>query len=293
MPAPASASGGLPPRHIADAADRSISISRRWLDAPRLTRGALHQMRWLALYLLPPAFLMLLWHGVTQAGWMPPQILPAPGLVFKTLVELLQSGEIASNLLISSQRIGLGFALGCAIGLPLGVLLGVSPQARAYMEPTLKALFAIPTIGWIPILILIFGIDETLKVLVIAKAAMVPIVINTSRGIREVPARFFEVAQVLQLKRRTRLFKLILPASLPAVFSGLRLGISNAFIALIVVEMLAATEGIGYMMVWGRKLFQLDMVLVGIFVVGAVGLLIDFNLRKLERRISRWERADA
>lgn len=242
----------------------------------------------LALQLMVPACVLLLWTFASQYGWVAQQILPSPLLVFESLVDLVISGELGSNLLISLQRIVTGSILGGSVGLMIGMLLGLSPYARRYLEPTLKALFAVPTIGWIPILVLIFGIDETLKILIIAKAVMVPIVINTSRGIQNIPAKYFEVANVLNLGHTDRLLKLVLPASAPAIFSGIRLAISNAFIALVVVEMLAATEGVGYMMVWGRTLFQLDIVLSGIVIIGCIGYLIDLGLRHTETLLSRW-----
>lgn len=245
-------------------------------------------LRRLQLALALPATIVALWQWAAVNAWVPPQILPAPALVLDTFLELARGGELLEVFLISLQRIASGLAIGGPLGLALGIWLGVSARARSHLEPTLRALFAVPTLGWIPILILIFGIDEALKVIVIAKAVMVPVVLNTSRGIRNIPIAYIEAARVLRLGPWTRLTRLTLPASLPVVFSGFRLGLSHAFIALIVVEMLAATEGIGYMMVWGRKLFQLDIVIVGIVVVGLAGYALDLMLRRLERSLSHW-----
>lgn len=250
-------------------------------------------VRRIALPFFLPAALLVLWQIASSEGWLAPQILPAPAIVLNTFVELLRTGEIVANLKISLWRISLGLAFGVSAGLTLGVLLGVSSQARAYLEPVLRALFSIPTLGWIPILILVFGIEETLKVFIIAKAVLVPIVINTAEGIRNIPPSYHEVADTLRLRSSTRLFKLILPASLPTLFTGLRLAVSSAFIALIVVEMLAAAEGVGYMMTWGRTLFQIDIVIVGMIVVGLIGFALDTGLRRAERAISRWAPKDA
>jgi sulfonate transport system permease protein len=245
-------------------------------------------LRRLLLALALPATIVALWQWAAVNAWVPPQILPTPALVLDTFVELARGGELLEGFLISLQRIASGLAIGGPLGLALGIWLGVSARARSHLEPTLRAVFAVPTLGWIPILILIFGIDEALKVIVIAKAVMVPVVLNTSRGIRNIPVAYIEAARVLRLRPWTRLTRLTLPASLPVVFSGFRLGLSHAFISLIVVEMLAATEGIGYMMVWGRKLFQLDIVIVGIVVVGLAGYALDLLLRRLERSLSHW-----
>lgn len=245
-----------------------------------------------ALKLLPfllPLALLLLWALASQQQWLPAQILPAPQQVARTLLELWEEGELAAALIISAQRLAWGCALGGIIGLGLGSLLACHAKARQALEPLLRGLFAIPTIGWIPILILIFGVEEALKILIIAKAVAVPITLHTSEGLRQVPQHLQEVGEVLRLPPGTRFFRLTLPAALPTIASGLRLGLSAAFIALIVVEMLAATEGIGYMMVWGRTLFQLDVVLAGMVVVGLLGYALDAVLHRATKSLQRWE----
>ncbi|MFW7348585.1 MAG: ABC transporter permease [Pigmentiphaga sp.] len=237
--------------------------------------------------LLLPALALCAWQLAASQGWMAPQILPAPEQVWASFVELLENGDIAANFAVSLHRIGMGFLLGAALGLATGIALGVSNTARDYLDPLLRALFAIPSIGWIPILILVFGIAETLKILIIAKAVFVPIVIHTAQGIRDIPKTHLETARVLRLRPWTRFIRVIAPASLGPVFSGVRLGLGHAFIALIVVEMLAATEGIGYMMVWGRKQFQTDIVIVGMIVVGLAGFALDRALLAIEQILNR------
>jgi sulfonate transport system permease protein len=135
----------------------------------------------------------------------------------------------------------------------------------------------------------VFGLDETLKLIIIAKASFVPTVFATSQAIRNVPQHYLEAGRVLRLRRRTWLTKLLIPATLPTVFGGLRMALSSAWIALIVVEMLAATEGVGYMMVWGRTLFQIDIVIVGMLVIGLLGFAMDAGLSRIERALRLWE----
>jgi sulfonate transport system permease protein len=253
----------------------------------RRLRPAAHPSE-LLLPLALPATLLAVWQLVTAEGWLSPQILPAPALVFSTLVDLIRGGDIAANLQISLWRISIGFAAGSVAGLVFGAMLGVSRTLDQYFGPLFKALAQVPSLGWVPILILIFGLDEILKLVIIAKACFVPTVLATSQGIRNIPQPYREVAGVLRLTRNTLLWRLIIPAALPTVFGGLRLGLSHAWIALVVVEMLAATEGVGYMMVWGRTLFQIDIVIVGMLVIGVIGLAMDFGLTRLERRLQRW-----
>lgn len=234
-----------------------------------------------------PALLLALWQLVTAEAWLPPQILPPPALVLSTFVDLVRGGDIAANLEISLWRISIGFAIGAGAGLVFGILLGVSRTLDQDVGPLFKALAQIPSLGWVPILMLIFGLDEILKLAIIAKACFVPTALATSQGIRNIPQSYLEVGRALRLRRATLLRRLIIPAALPTVFGGLRLALSHAWIALIVVEMLAASEGVGYMMVWGRTLFQIDIVIVGMLVIGVIGLAMDVGLTRLERRLRR------
>lgn len=258
-------------------------------DLPRSTWPTIRWARFSAALtpLILPLIVLLAWQWTVDRGWIAIQILPPPAQVFSTLGALLRDGTIGENLEISLSRIAIGFAVGGGLGLAFGVLLGVSHRAEQYLGPLFRAIAQIPSIGWLPILILIFGIGEALKYVIIAKACFVPIVLNTSEGIRNIPAPYIDVARVFRLRRPSLLLKLVLPAALPDIFSGVRLAISSAWIALIVVEMLAATNGVGYMMIWGRTLFQTDVVMAGMIVIGVIGLVIDAGLKAGERRLRK------
>ncbi len=268
----------------------------RLLAIPRASSGARESFR-RVLSLRPPAallpFLLPLlvlaaWQLAASRALLPVQILPPPALVLQTLVDLTASGDIVANIEISLWRIGIGIAIGCSFGLALGTVMGLSQTVDDYISPLFRALAQIPSLGWVPILILIFGLDEIVKYLIIAKACFVPATIAMAEGIRNIPRAYKEAATVLGLSRSATIRKLIVPAALPTIFGGLRLAFSNAWIALIVVEMLAAQEGVGYMMVWGRTLFQTDIVIAGMIVIGVIGLAMDAGLRRLERRLRRW-----
>ena len=144
-----------------------------------------------------------------------------------------------------------------------------------------------PSLGWLPIFILIFGIEETLKIVIVAKAVFVPMALQTIAGVRAIAPAHVEAARVMRLRRITFLRRLVIPASLPDLFTGLRLALSHAFVALVVVEMLAGTDGIGYLMTWGRTLFQTDVVMSGMIVVGVTGFVLDRALARAEWRIMR------
>ena len=229
-----------------------------------------------------PAGLVALWWIASIYGWVSPQVLPRPDWVAQTFVDLVNGGDIVSAAAVSFRRIAEGFLIGASSGFLFGLLIGRSTTAEAYLGPTFRALAAVPSIGWLPILILLLGIDEALKIVILAKACFVPMAISTAEGARNIPERLSDVADVLGLRARTRFFKLVIPSMAPFIANGVRLSLSQAFVSLIVVEMLAGTDGLGYMMVWGRTLFQLDIVIVGMIVVGVVGFALDLVLRRLE-----------
>jgi sulfonate transport system permease protein len=250
--------------------------------AMRLRRGALA---------LPfPLLILGLWALASAQEWVPPQILPAPQTVLDTLRELLDSGELVGNTLISLNRVLLGFGLGGAIGLLLGVSMGLSPVIKDYLYPSFKAFAQIPALGWLPLLMMLVGIDEALKIILIAKAAMVPIALNTYQGFRDVPMRVIEVARAFRFSRGQLLARVVFPAAFPQIWTGVRYGLTHAWLALVVVELLASSEGIGFLIVYGRQLYQLDVVLAAVVVVGLIGYLLDKVLALVESRLLRWRR---
>lgn len=243
-----------------------------------------------AVALLLPLALLLLWHTAVSRQWVSAQILPPPALVLQTFLDLARSGDLWFELSISLQRVLLGSLLGGLAGLALGLLMGLSRQVEAYLWPLFQAISQVPVLGWIPLLMMLVGIDEALKYLVIAKAVLVPMTINTFAGIRNIPQSYLEVAQVYRFNQLQRLRRVILPAALPSIFTGVRFALTKGWIALVTVELLASSEGIGYLMVDGRQMFQLDLVIVAMLVIGLIGLLLDKGLALIETRLQRWQR---
>ncbi|GEO37948.1 sulfonate transport system permease protein [Skermanella aerolata] len=245
----------------------------------------------IAAALIFPASLFLVWQVASLFDLVPAQILPDPRLVLATFREFYDTGDLAFHARISLLRVLQGFALGAGAGLLLGIAMGLSRRVREFVEPLFLALAQVPALGWIPLVMLLVGIDEALKVIIIAKAALIPVTINTSRGILNVPRSYREVGEVLTFGRWQTLTRILAPASVPTVFTGIRYGLTNAWLALVAVELLASSEGLGYLMVWGRQLFQLDLVIMAMIVVGVIGFLLDWSLGLVERRLQRWEAA--
>lgn len=235
-----------------------------------------------------PLFLLLLWHVAVEKSWVNPLLLPAPDLVWTALKDLYESGELWENLSISLTRIAYGFSAGMLLALILGLSMGLSRTVEAYVWPTFKVINLVPVVGWIPLLILLVGIDEALKIILIAKAALVPMAINIFKGVRNIPESLTEVVDVYQLSTWSRFKNLVLPGAFMSFIGGLRLSLASAWGALVAVELLASSEGIGYLMVYGRQIFQLDVVMATVIVIGFVGFFFDVLIRLLQKKLSPW-----
>ena len=241
--------------------------------------------------LIFPVILLYVWHVSVEKNWVNPLLLPAPELVGVALKDLYLSGELWRNLSVSLSRIGYGFSAGILIALALGLTMGLSRTAEAYIWPTFKVINLVPVVGWIPLLVLVVGIDEALKIILIAKAALVPMTINVFKGVRSIPSQLTEVAQVYQLGTWSKFKNLVLPGAFISFIGGLRLSLASAWGALVAVELLASSEGIGYIMVYGRQIFQLDVVMATVVVIGLVGFGFDVLIRLIQKQFSGWDQA--
>jgi sulfonate transport system permease protein len=240
-----------------------------------------------------PLVLLAAWSLAVRYELVAPQILPAPSLVWDTAVELVASGQLQSELAVSILRVAVGLVIGGSLGLAIGVATGLSRTTEAYLAPTVRAILLVPSLGWLPFFMLVFGIGEALKIVMIAKACFLPMMVNSFDGVRGVSPKHREVARVLELGRFDTLRFLIAPATLPAVLNGLRLALSKGWQVLVLVEMIASAAGLGYLMTWGRKSFQLDVVLVTMVVIGAAGWLIDRAAIALQARTTTWSTRSA
>lgn len=262
------------------------------LDVKRISWIAVPSPRALftgrALGLVLPLLLLSAWTIASSRGWVPPQILPPPGRVAATLVERLSSGELLTNLWISLLRVFIGFAVGGVLGAALGVAMGLSRTVEEYLYPSFKAVSQVPVLAFLPLAMLLLGIGEPLKFAIIAQASVLPVALNVLSGIRAVPPAYVEVARAFEFSRVQLLRRVILPGCVPALFVGLRSALTQAWLSLVTVELLASSEGLGFMIVWGRQLFQLDLVLCAIVMVGLVGLALDKGLELLEARLLVW-----
>ena len=240
-----------------------------------------------ALPWLLPLALLGLWYLGTERGWLSEQVLPPPAFVYQTLGDLISTGDLWLNASASLQRVLVGFLIGSGLGVSLGLVMGLSKTVEDYLLPTFNALVQIPVLGWMPFALLLFGIGEPLKYVLIAHAALVPVTLCTLQAFHQVPKRLLEVGRAYGFSQRQIVTDIVLPSAVAPIFTGLRLGFTKAWLSLVVVELLASSEGLGYLIAYGRQLFQLDLVMAAVVVVGTVGLLIDHAFEFVERRLNK------
>lgn len=257
----------------------SIKTAPRSVWQKRVLNGALP-------WLLPLALLGL-WYLGTERGWLSEQVLPPPAFVYQTLGDLISTGDLWLNASASLQRVLVGFLIGSGLGVSLGLVMGLSKTVEDYLLPTFNALVQIPVLGWMPFALLLFGIGEPLKYVLIAHAALVPVTLCTLQAFHQVPKRLLEVGRAYGFSQRQIVTDIVLPSAVAPIFTGLRLGFTKAWLSLVVVELLASSEGLGYLIAYGRQLFQLDLVMAAVVVVGTVGLLIDRGFEFIERRLNK------
>ncbi|MBF6127317.1 ABC transporter permease [Nocardia brasiliensis] len=237
---------------------------------------------------LGPALLIAAWVLGSASGALDPETLPAPWVVAQTAGDLAADGRLQSNLLTSVQRAGIGLVIGVLAGLILALVAGLSRIGEALVDGPIQIKRAIPTLALIPLFIVWFGIGEEMKLVVITTSVAIPIYLNTHAYLRSVDARYVELAQTVGLSRWGFIRRVALPGSLPGFFIGLRLAVTIAWLALVVVEQVNATSGIGYLMTQARTYGQIDVIVVGLVIYGLLGLFGDLAVRAVERKALSW-----
>jgi sulfonate transport system permease protein len=243
-----------------------------------------------ALALILPLALYGLWWITAERHWIAEQILPSPAFVWESFTIVWDSGELVGHVKYSAARAGWSLLIGGGAGLLLGFAMGLSSTIRAYLFPTFNALAQLPVLGWIPLLIIFVGIEEGLKLSAISIAVVVPVTLNTLQGIAQIPKSLLEVGQVYGFTTRQVITRIVLPATVPSLFTGLRQGVMQAWLTVIFVELLSSSEGLGFFMAYSRAIAQIDMVIVAMFVIGAAGVVLELALRLIESRLATWRR---
>ncbi|WP_110950253.1 ABC transporter permease [Pseudomonas bohemica] len=234
-----------------------------------------------------PVAVLLLLEIVVRIGWVQSYQMPAPSEIFTTLTDLA-NGALWKHISASLLRVLSGFAIGASLALLFAAWVGLSREAEAYLEPTFAGLRSIPSLAWVPLLLLWLGIGETSKIVLIAIGAFFPVYLNGVAAIRGIDRKLVEVGKMYRFSQRQMILHLFLPAALPGLFTGLRSGLSLAWMFLVAAELIAATKGLGYLLSDGRETSRPDIVLAAIIVLALLGKLSDGVLAMLEKRLLAW-----
>lgn len=272
------------------ATDESLALHHRpqAADASRVAprpRDPLKRWR-IAGLILPLAFLAVI-EALVRASVLPEHLVPAPSTIAATLWQL-GGARLGRHIAASSMRVFAGFGIGSALALLLGAAMGLSRRLDALLDPAFQALRAIPSLAWVPILLLWMGIDEAPKITLVAIGAFFPVQLSVVAGIRGVDRKLVELGEVNRLSRRALFTRILLPASLPHIFTGLRTGLSLAWMFMVAAELIAATRGLGYLLSDGRETGRPDLVFGAILLLALLGKLSDSLLKTIEARVLSW-----
>ena len=232
--------------------------------------------------------LIAAWQAASSAGLLPPLFMPSPAAVVDALHGLWTNGTLAQNVGASLGRIIPGWIIGTVAGLAVGLAMGIFSAARAAGLPIVSALFPIPKIALLPLLILWFGIGEPSKVATIALGVFFPTVISAYSACDSVPRNLIRMAQSFGLPATDIVAKIVLPGAMPGILAGFRISASVALLLLVAAEMIGAQYGIGAFVLTAGNLMQTDQLLAGVVVLSILGLLISWGLGRIERSVLRW-----
>jgi NitT/TauT family transport system permease protein len=246
--------------------------------------------RALAAGLVVPVLAIAAWQAAAVLGWVDDKILPSPLQVWDKWRAWALSGELLVDAQGSLFRVLAGFAVGAGLALPLGVIMGASRAAHAWLNPLFQLLRPIPPIAYIPLAMLWFGLGNPPAVFLIALGAFFPVLMNTIAGVRQVDGIYVRAARNLGAGPVTLFCRVILPAAVPYILTGMRVGIGTAFIVVIVSEMIAVNDGLGFRIMEAREFMWPDKVIAGMISVGALGLAIDAGMNHLNNYLLRWYR---
>jgi NitT/TauT family transport system permease protein len=254
----------------------------------------LRRLRDPALAIIFPTLVLVFWHLATYGRKY--SLIPPPTEVARALYDLAFGGiyddaysrTLHVHLLASLSRVYGGFVIAAILALPLGLMIGRLSIMRRLLDPTLQALRPIPVTAWLPLSMIIFGLGPRSAFFLVCLGAFYPILINTIFGVRSVDLRLFEAASMLGCRSTAQFHRVVLPASLPAIFTGLRLGLGFAWVVIVVGEMTGVPTGLGAIIMEARQLSRTEIVICGMIVIGIAGFISDRIVLLLGKRLLQW-----
>jgi ABC-type nitrate/sulfonate/bicarbonate transport system permease component len=236
-----------------------------------------------------PILLLLVWEMSVRSGIVDSRFFPAPTAIFAELAELAKSGELLTDLAWTTQRVAIGFLLGAVPGILLGLALGLSPMLNALLRPVIAAIYPVPKVALFPLVMMVFGLGETSKWVIVALAVFFQVFFSTLAGVVNIEPIYLDVAKNFGASRWQAYRTIALPAALPYVLTGCQLGIGMALIVVVVAEQFGTKTGLGFLIWRSWQVFEVKDMFVGLMMVALLGTLLQFVMNQLERRLVRWK----
>ena len=239
------------------------------------------------------AVMLFIWWLVTTLGLVKPLFIPPPQLVLAKFGQIWSEGftntSFLDHILISTLRVFGAFLLACIVGLPLGLAMGMSPLIRGIFDPPIEFYRPIPPLAYLPLMIIWFGIGETSKILLIFLSVFAPVVLGARSGVKSAAIEQIHAAYSFGATRWQVMRHVIMPSAMPEILTAMRVGIGFGWTTLVAAEMVAATKGLGYMVLSASQFLQTSVVIMGIFVIATIAFAFDLLMRFLERRLVPWK----
>lgn len=270
--------------------ERKDEVRKRRRPRWRMTPG---HIRDIALALLSPLALVVIWEVTVRVGLLDERFFPAPTSIGFTLVELAESGELWTNTGISLRRMFLGLLVGALPALLLGLVMGLYRPVRIAIDPIIAATYPIPKSAILPLLLLIFGLGEGSKIAMVAIGVFFPVAINSTAGVLEIDRIYHDVANNYGAGRWQKFRTIALPGAMPLILTGVRLGFGIGLILIVIAEMVGARSGLGYMIWNAWQVFQVEVMYVGLVIISMIGVLFTVVLNELERLLVPWRASNS
>lgn len=251
-------------------------------------KGVLSHLVKFGISIIVPVLFLLAWEYAGRTGLIKQSILPRPTIIWQSFKDMVETGKLWKHTSITIVRVLQGYSIGAVIGVLIGVAMGLFKILDRLLVVFTGLIRPIPMVAWIPVLILWLGMNESSKITVIALGTFWPVWLNVLSGIKNTDIKYIEIGKMCKKNRFIILTHIILPAALPSVFNGLRVGVAIAWSSVITAELISGTRGLGFMIQYARELIQPDIMLGGVFVIGIIGFLFDVILKASEKWLLRW-----
>ncbi len=240
---------------------------------------------------LSPVLILLVWEALARAGVLDARFVPAPSRVIMELAVLLWHGDLLADIGWTLARVAVGFVLGAVPAVLLGIVMGLSPVLRAFLRPAIAAIYPIPKVALLPLVMLVFGLGEEAKWVIVAVAVFFQVVLNTLAGVVNIDPIYLDVARNFGAGRWQTYRRIALPAALPFIFTGCQLGLGMALIVVVIAEQFGTKVGLGYLIWRSWQIFEIEDMYAGLLVIAVLGTLLQAAAGLLERRVVRWHSA--